>query len=170
MTRDHSVAERALPSGTPVLCLIGGKWTTFRAFAQQITDDILGRLERARRLGTQEMAIGGGKEFPTPDERDGWIADCTNETGLPAARVEMLLDRYGTRARLMAAELGADTPLSSLPRFSRQELVWLIDNERVGSLEDLIRRRTDIAISGDLTAEVEREVASLFEGHRAVAS
>ena len=170
VTRDHSVAERALPSGTPVLCLIGGKWTTFRAFAQQITDDILGRLERARRLGTQEMAIGGGKEFPTPDERDGWIADCANETGLPAARVEMLLDRYGTRARLLAAELGADTPLSSLPRFSRQELVWLIDNERVGSLEDLIRRRTDIAISGDLTAEVEREVASLFEGHRAVAS
>ncbi|MCB1410053.1 MAG: FAD-dependent oxidoreductase, partial [Rhodobacteraceae bacterium] len=31
VTRDHSVAEKSLPSGVPVLCLIGGKWTTFRA-------------------------------------------------------------------------------------------------------------------------------------------
>ncbi len=162
VTRDHSVAEKSLPSGAPVLCLIGGKWTTFRAFSKLVTDDILRRLGRVRTVGTEDMQIGGGKGFPGAEARAEWVAACAKRAGIDAARAGLLLARYGTRAGLLAAGLGADRPLESLPDYSREELLWLIRNERVGSVEDLIRRRTDIAISGRLTDAVQREVEGLM--------
>ncbi|MCV2866720.1 glycerol-3-phosphate dehydrogenase/oxidase [Albidovulum sediminicola] len=164
VTRDHSVSEQALPCGTPILCLIGGKWTTFRAFAEMVTDDILHRLDCARRCRTDQMQIGGGKGYPRPEDRAAWIDRCARETGVPRARAAVLLDRYGTRASRMAADLGADQPLQTLPAYSREELLWLIRHERVGSAEDLIRRRTDIAISGRLTEAVKAEIEALFAG------
>lgn len=170
VTRDHSIAELSLPSGTPVLCLIGGKWTTFRGFSEQAADRVLDLLGHARRRGTAQMQIGGGKGYPAPFERASWIARRSSETGVPEPRIELLLSRYGTRAASIAAELGADEPLGSLPTYSREELLWLIDNERVGSVDDLLRRRTDIAISGSLSEAVREEVSSLFEvGRSAVA-
>ncbi len=169
VTRDHSIAEMSLPSGAPVLCLIGGKWTTFRRFSEQAADKVLQILGRPRRHGTDDMQIGGGTDFPEPPERAGWIARCAKETGVPESRVEQLLDRYGTRATQVAAGLGADRQLDSLPSYSREELAWLIRNERVGEVDDLLRRRTDIAISGCLSDAVRREVSALFDEARAAA-
>lgn len=38
--------------------MIGGKWTTFRAFAEQAADRLLADLGRARRTSTAELHIG----------------------------------------------------------------------------------------------------------------
>ena len=50
----------------PVLSLVGGKWTSWRAFSEQVTDRCLGLLERKRSIDTRRVAIGGGREYP-PD-------------------------------------------------------------------------------------------------------
>ena len=163
VTRDHSIAELSLPDGAPVLCLIGGKWTTFRGFSEQATDRVLKILGRERRCRTEDMQIGGGKGYPADRDRSLWVAGCATQTGIAKDRINDLLTRYGTRAAQIAAALGADTPLKSLPAYSHQELVWLCRNERVGDLEDLLRRRTDIAISGQMSAQVRAEVSTLFE-------
>tara|TARA_Y100000815_G_scaffold34678_1_gene28820 strand:+ start:10018 stop:11595 length:1578 start_codon:yes stop_codon:yes gene_type:complete len=163
VTRDHSIAEKSLADGTPVLCLIGGKWTTFRGFSEQVSDKILTMLARPRLRSTEEMQIGGGKNYPSPETRADWITQCANESGLPIERVGALLKRYGTRAAEIARDLGPDRPLAALPDYSVEELAWIIRNERVGTLDDLLRRRTTIEISGALTPAVRDEITGLYE-------
>lgn len=65
VTRDHSIETLVLPeTATPVLCLIGGKWTTFRRFSEQATDVDLRHLGASRMMSTVGMAIGGGYGMP----------------------------------------------------------------------------------------------------------
>jgi glycerol-3-phosphate dehydrogenase len=50
ISRDHSVVLDP-PAGAralPVVSLVGGKWTTFRALAEEATDSVLGLLKRPR--------------------------------------------------------------------------------------------------------------------------
>ena len=166
VTRDHSIAELTAPGGAPVLCLIGGKWTTFRGFSEQVTNRILQLIGRTRQRTTSDMQIGGGAGYPAPDQRHRWIETHAHDTGVPADRISTLLRRYGTRAARIAAHLGEDRPLASLPDYSREELSWLIQHEQVGHLDDLLNRRTTIAISGALTPEVRREIGALYEQSR----
>jgi glycerol-3-phosphate dehydrogenase len=67
ISRDH--ARRDLPPAPParpwpVYSLVGGKWTTFRAFAEQVADKIFADLGRTRRLPTSEVPIGGREPEP----------------------------------------------------------------------------------------------------------
>ncbi len=163
VTRDHSIADLRLPdSGTPVICLIGGKWTTFRGFSEQVTDRVLELLGRQRQRQTGDMAIGGGKGFPaTPGARADWLRDQAARTGLDPARLDTLLSRYGTRAAEMLDSLRGEKMLRSLPGYSRQELAFLCRTERVQTLADLVQRRTSIAISGELSAAALAECAEV---------
>jgi glycerol-3-phosphate dehydrogenase len=43
---------------------VGGKWTTFRALAEHLTDDVLAELGMERKVSTAKLAIGGGAGFP----------------------------------------------------------------------------------------------------------
>jgi glycerol-3-phosphate dehydrogenase len=63
ISRDHSapVAEPAEGRPFPVVSLVGGKWTTFRGFAEEVADTILSRLGRSRKVSTQKLPIGGGR-------------------------------------------------------------------------------------------------------------
>jgi len=61
ISRDHStrVVEPSDGIDFPVYNLIGGKWTTFRAFSEQVADQILARLGQDRSTTTRDTAIGG---------------------------------------------------------------------------------------------------------------
>ena len=60
----------------PHFCMIGGKWTTFRAFAEHTTDAVLAELGRQRTTGTFDLAIGGGQDYSDEvGDRDGPGAD-----------------------------------------------------------------------------------------------
>ncbi|MDP0930025.1 glycerol-3-phosphate dehydrogenase/oxidase [Paracoccus onubensis] len=162
VTRDHSIVELELSSGIPVLCLIGGKWTTFRGFSEQAADRLLELTGKPRVRKTDDMQIGGGRDYPDAAAREAWIGRRAESSSLAPVRVGTLLSRYGTRLDRMLPELaGGETPLVHLPDYSREELEWLCRNERVITLADLLLRRTAIAISGDLTPEVADEVAGI---------
>ena len=165
ISRDHSIRIDRLPgSETPVLSLIGGKWTTFRGFAEEAVDQVLHLLGRSRRTSTRTMAIGGGTAYPATDTaRNAWIDRLAGETHLPPRRIGDLLSRYGTRAEEIAlwCAAEADRPLRSLPDYSEREIAWLCANELCGTLADLVFRRTTIAITGRLTDEVSAELARL---------
>ena len=154
ISRDHSapVAEPAQGRPFPVISLVGGKWTTFRAFAAEVADTVLARLDRPRRRETDNMAIGGGRDMPDPVGRADWIARVAGETAATPARVALLLDRYGTTGRSIAIAEGADpAPLPGTPDVTRAEIDWIARNEKVAHLEDILLRRTTLAISGRLT-------------------
>jgi glycerol-3-phosphate dehydrogenase len=68
ITRDHHIQEDNL-GNIPVLSLVGGKWTSFRAFSEQVTDRALAFLVRPRKSDTKSLPIGAGKDA-TPIRTD----------------------------------------------------------------------------------------------------
>lgn len=165
ITRDHhiQVVEGDWTGlAFPVYSLVGGKWTSFRAFSEQVTDKALAFLGRARQKSTRELPIGGGRNFPrTPDEMKKYVDGLCAWTGLSAERVRVLCERYGTRAESVAMFISkqADQPLKSLPDFSRREIAFLCQQEHVVHLDDLLLRRTLLAMLGRLTRSAVDELA-----------
>ena len=168
VSRDHSIVEDLLPNtNTPIFAMIGGKWTTFRGFAEEASDKILKLLNRKRLISTQLLQIGGGKNFPkTPADRLAFLTRLQDFV-LDAERCEILFDRYGTHSEAVAQWCCArnDTLLKALPDYSHQEIVFIFRHELVGRLADVIFRRTDIALSGRLTAESLLEIAEIGRTH-----
>jgi glycerol-3-phosphate dehydrogenase len=157
ITRDHEI--EILQAGDehgsmPIHSLVGGKWTSFRAFAEQATDRALGFLGRTRVAGTGDLAIGGGRRYPDNAEgRERWIAGVAGTHGLSAQRAEELFERYGTRADMVAEFLaaGKDTPLANVPGYSRREIGFLTSREKVIHLDDLLLRRSMLAMLGHVS-------------------
>ncbi|MCB0000857.1 MAG: hypothetical protein KDE56_34070, partial [Anaerolineales bacterium] len=134
ISRDHSieVIEPNADVTFPVLNLVGGKWTTFRAFAEQTTDRVLARLGKQRQMSTEDLPIGGGKAYPqSAQARAAWIEGQSKTTGLSNAQIDQLFQRYGTVAALIGAEIaarrdqGADQPLQHAPSYLRGEVDYL---------------------------------------------
>jgi len=61
ITRDHHIQEDLL-GAIPVYSLVGGKWTSFRAFSEQVTDRVLAFLGRRRQKSTLSLPIGRGAQ------------------------------------------------------------------------------------------------------------
>ncbi|KQT86395.1 glycerol-3-phosphate dehydrogenase [Aurantimonas sp. Leaf443] len=168
ISRDHSapIAEPDAGRPFPVLSLVGGKWTTFRGFAEEVADTILARLHRPRTRSTRELPIGGGRAFPLDAaQRAAWIGQVSRRTGLDDERVATLLDRYGTTAEAVAAHRGAWTDAERLPdapEHSCAEIDWIARNEMVLHLEDVVMRRTTLAVTGTLSARTIEAIAAVL--------
>ena len=63
ITRDHHIQEDKL-GNIPVYSLVGGKWTSFRAFSEQATDRALAFLGWQRKTDTKSLPIGTGNTAP----------------------------------------------------------------------------------------------------------
>ena len=165
VSRDHQLRwlESAGTHSFPILALIGGKWTTFRALAEQAADQVLARLEATpRKRSTADVAIGGGVDYPSDTDRQQWLTTRAPAADVDPERLATFLDRYGTRATELAHHLEAgDSPLATLPDYSHGEIAWLTERERVVRLEDLVLRRTPIGLLGELTAERLSELAEV---------
>ena len=153
-----------------MLSLVGGKWTTFRALAEHLSNDVLAELGMERKVSTAKLAIGGGAGFP--DSEDGvqrWIK-AHMSAGRDAARVTGLLTRYGTRAEEVirfldgAAAGEPDRLLHSTRELSTRELEFMAAHEQIGHLVDVLIRRTSLAFRGLVTGELLNEVADILSG------
>jgi glycerol-3-phosphate dehydrogenase len=167
ISRDHSlkITEPGKAVGFPILSLIGGKWTTFRAFAEQAADEAMNRLGMARRDSTADLPIGGGRDHPRGEEDTRrWLEAQQRKTGLPIDRLDPLLRRYGTRA----AEVGAyimqdhDAMLEHVPGYSRREVGFVAQHEKVQRLEDFVLRRSLLAMLGRIDLRALRELSAVI--------
>ena len=166
ISRDHQILTDSPGEKTsyPVLNLVGGKWTTFRAFAEQVSDRVLSYLGKIRVTSTQNIPIGGGRDYPqTAKSMAAWVRYVSEQTGLDEALVERLLGRYGTQAGVIAGYISAapDRPLLELPGWSEREIAYLIMNEYVHHLDDFILRRSKLAMSGQITLPVLEELSQI---------
>ncbi|WP_156761923.1 glycerol-3-phosphate dehydrogenase/oxidase [Microbacterium karelineae] len=157
VSRDYRV-EVDRSQSTPIVSLVGGKWTTFRALGESLSTKVLEILGRGRTASTADRPIGGGRGFPTSDaERRAWIRAHLAGAG---DRAEVLLARYGTRAAEVWAhiEQDHDAPLAD-GALSTRELAWMVEQEHVVHLRDVILRRTSLAFTGHASAQVIDELA-----------
>jgi len=161
ISRDYRVETHRV-AATTVLSLIGGKWTTFRALGEQLSDRVLELLGRDRDVSTDGRLIGGAVGYPTDeDARRAWLDRVT--TTVSRERAAVLLDRYGTDAEAILTRIAThgDAPLRSAPTYSRTEIAHLVATERVVALADIVLRRTSMAFIGLVTRDVLVELADL---------
>jgi len=168
VSRDHSIE---VLSGDwtnlrfPVYSLVGGKWTSFRAFSEQVTDKALAHLGSKRQKDTRSLPIGGGRGYPRdPEELRRQVESLSAWTGVARERLKLLFERYGTRAETIATYMngGTDFVVKGLPDFSLREIVFLAQHEKVCHLDDFLLRRTMLAMLGRVTREVIEELARII--------
>ena len=153
ISRSHFIHR--VDGDPPQLCMIGGKWTTFRAFGEQVSDEVLAFLGRRRLTGTMDRPIGGGRDFPTGAGR--LAALLSQQFSIDRRRSEHLALAYGSRALELMGFCRAradDTPLSENVPITAAEVIWLIRAEHVRHLTDIILRRTTLAITGIIDADL----------------
>jgi glycerol-3-phosphate dehydrogenase len=167
ISRDHYIEIISGNSGIvfPIYNLIGGKWTSFRAFSEEITDLTLEALNLNRKINTLDLPIGGGKDFPKDKQSANlWIENQTNRTGLSPERIKILFERYGTRAEELIDFIisGPDESLDNLPDYSQREIQFITQKEKVVHLDDFLLRRSILAKMGLLSPTLVDEIAIIL--------
>ncbi|MBE9638764.1 glycerol-3-phosphate dehydrogenase/oxidase [Salipiger pacificus] len=148
-----------IDGAVPQICMVGGKWTTFRAFAEQTTDAVLAELVRARVAHTAKLPIGGGRNFP------GSAAlrlELRRDFGVSEERAARMAETYGTRAQdvlAFCAGRADDRPLTSGCTLTAAEIAWMTAHERALHLSDVVLRRSDLAITGQISTELINGIA-----------
>ncbi len=146
----------------PVFSLVGGKWTSFRAFAEQVTDKALAHFGKPRQKSTEDLPIGGGHGYsPDENEQKRQIEGFAAWTGLSRERLQTLYERYGSRTEAVATFINraTDAPLKTLPEYTRREIAFLAQSEKAIHLDDILLRRTMLAMLGRLTKDNVEEIA-----------
>ncbi|GAB4501092.1 MAG: glycerol-3-phosphate dehydrogenase/oxidase [Anaerolineales bacterium] len=164
ITRDHSIKEDRAGQ-IPVYSLVGGKWTSYRAFSEQVTDKILAWLKQPRRAGTQTLAVGGGKDYPRIGlAQIEYIKNIAAETGLGDYIPRNLFERYGMRALEIARFIkqSSSEPLKSLPDWTVGEIRFLTEREKAVRVDDIFIRRSTLAWLGHVTRPAVEEVAQIM--------
>ena len=167
-SRDHHIevlSGEQTKLSFPVYSLVGGKWTSFRAFSEQVTDKVLAFLAKSRLKSTSDLPIGGGRGYSSDaNEQKRQIDGFAARTGLDKERLRVLYSRYGSRTEAIATFIkrAADEPLKSLPEYSRREIMFLVQNEKAMRLDDLLLRRTMLAMLGRVTQEIILELADVM--------
>ncbi|MFE7545626.1 glycerol-3-phosphate dehydrogenase/oxidase [Streptomyces platensis] len=169
LSREHTVAH-PLPG---LVVVAGGKYTTYRVMAKDAVDEAVHGL------------VGG-----PPSASWGRVADCVTEdvplvgaegykalwnarariaarTGLHVARIEHLLNRYGSLTEelleLVVADPSLGEPLTHADDYLRAEAVYACTHEGARHLDDVLTRRTRISIETfDRGTRSAREVAELI--------
>ena len=168
ISRDHSAPVLAPTAQRPypIISLVGGKWTTFRGFAEEVADTCLKRLNHTRRISTRDLGIGGGKGYPAdPTAKSRLIASAAAIGGLNLTRAEELFTRYGTSLISLVAHKSAYTDAIRLPHattYSALEIDWIARSEAVEHLPDLVLRRTTLAVTGALNAADLAQIAQII--------
>jgi glycerol-3-phosphate dehydrogenase len=145
ISRGHSV--RRLQGDVPQIGMVGGKWTTYRAFAEETVDMVLQDLGHPRRASTRDLPIGGGAGYS-----DRLSEDLVARHGLTPARAAHLVDLYGAGADQIASFCAeqSDAPLPG-SQLTEAEILWFIRQEHAVHLADALQRRSPLAIRGELT-------------------
>ncbi|HLI58728.1 MAG TPA: glycerol-3-phosphate dehydrogenase/oxidase [Solirubrobacteraceae bacterium] len=162
LSRRH-VVERPLPGLTTIA---GGKYTTYRVMAADLVDAAARELTDVPPSPTDRIPLLGADGFVSAWRRRLRLAA---EAGLEPATVERLLRRYGDRAGelvgIIAERPELAEPLSGGGGHIAAEVVHACTHEGALRLEDVLERRTRLAITtrdrGTLAAA---EAASLMAG------
>jgi len=148
ITRDHSIKENDLVD-IPVYSLVGGKWTSYRAFSEQVTDKVLNFFDKSRKADTKQLPIGGGRDY-------------VSMKNSPEGKTP-LFTRYGSRCgEVSAYQNEKDTPLKHYPDMTYREVAFLAEKEKVVHLDDLILRRSLMAYLGYLSRPLIGELAGIL--------
>jgi glycerol-3-phosphate dehydrogenase len=144
LSREHLVAH-SVPG---LVVIAGGKWTTYRVMAKDAIDAAVDALDgKIPESTTQDIALVGAEGYQAAWNSRGRISA---KSGLHIARIEHLLNRYGTMADDLLGLIRSDPslaePLPGADDYVGAEVVYAASHEGALHLEDVLARRTRISI------------------------
>ena len=164
LSREHAVAH-TVPG---LVVVAGGKYTTYRVMAKDAVDEAVHGLEgtlgrRIEPCVTENVPLLGADGYQAMWNQRRALA---TRAGLHVARVEHLLERYGTMISevlaLIEAEPGLAAPLTGAEDYLAAEIRYAVTHEGARHLDDVLTRRTRISIETfDRGVAAAPEVATL---------
>lgn len=144
LSRKHAIVVS--PGG--LVSVTGGKLTTFRRMARDAIDATRDRLDT--RPGSQTHRIRIGLTKPVKAVRAD-VADLLRQAGSDPAQAQRLVEAYGDLAPEVAA-LAAGSPALAAPvapgaDVTGAEIRWAATREMAVTLEDVLARRTRLALT-----------------------
>ncbi|HET9141838.1 glycerol-3-phosphate dehydrogenase/oxidase [Actinophytocola sp.] len=163
LSREHAVAE-PVPG---FFVVAGGKYTTYRVMAADVVDAAAAGLGAAVAPSlTRHLPIHGAVGY-----RELWRdrSALAAGVGLPVPTVERLLGRYGSAVGDLVEMIRQDrslaAPLAGADGYLAAEIVYAVTHEGALDLDDVLSRRTRIAIEyPDRGLDAAVEVAGLVGG------
>ncbi|MFE2638888.1 glycerol-3-phosphate dehydrogenase/oxidase [Streptomyces scopuliridis] len=161
LSREHTVAH-PVPG---LVVVAGGKYTTYRVMAKDAVDEAVHGLDqRVAECVTEDVPLLGAEGYHALWNARARMAA---RTGIHVARVEHLLNRYGTLVEelleLIAADPSLGEPLAAADDYLRAEIVYAASHEGARHLDDVLTRRTRISIETfDRGTRSARECAELM--------
>jgi len=144
LSREHLVVH-SVPG---LVVVAGGKWTTYRVMAKDAIDEAVRALDaRIPASVTEDIPLVGAEGYPAAWNRRGRLA---RAHGLPVARIEHLLNRFGVLAddvlALIRERPELATPLPGSEDYLEAEVVYAVTHEGALHLDDVLARRTRMSI------------------------
>jgi glycerol-3-phosphate dehydrogenase len=144
LSREHIVTH-TVPG---LVVVAGGKYTTYRVMAKDAVDAVANALDdRVPQCVTKNIPLVGGEGYHALWNRRKLIA---NRSGLHVARIEHLLNRYGSMItellELVEKDPSLGEELAGTQDYLRAEVVYAASHEGALHLDDVLARRTRISI------------------------
>lgn len=152
----------------PLYSVIGGKLTTCRSLAEESAGTILARLGIEQKANSRDRPLPGGDSYPRDfEQKKSELDRIARRFGIDLRSVATVWSLVGTRTESILSDTstqpgGIDSaclPETSLPRGF---VHWVIVNEWVTTLEDLLERRLMLLYHPDLTRKCLDELARLL--------
>jgi glycerol-3-phosphate dehydrogenase len=167
---DVSREDEIFVSRTGLVTIAGGKLTTHRLIAAEVVDRVarsLVRTAEGRPIGrsrTADLPLPGGS---TPPETLAAAAARSNGHGVARDVIDHLAGRYGGRLDAVLGVVAKDralgAPVIPAQPDPRAEVIAAVESELALTLEDVLRRRTRLALVDPAGgAQAADEVAGLM--------
>ncbi|WP_221250871.1 glycerol-3-phosphate dehydrogenase [Desulfuromonas versatilis] len=148
VSREH----RIYISGSGLISVGGGKYTTYRAVAAEVASLVAERLGRGQGPSlTQRIPLAGGVTGDFHAFRQRRLAALAGDFALAPDQAGRLLDRYGSRTgellELARREPELLQPVCRDSTLLAAEVAFAVDCEWARTPEDILRRRTGLTLT-----------------------
>src|SRR5215469_7200125 len=155
LARDHEVE---LDEKSGLISIMGGKWTTYRAMAEDTINEVEKRLGKAVAPSrTKDHVLAGGEQY-TPEYANSLVM----KFAISVEVAQHLALKFGVRATTLL-ELVSQEPELGRPLVAgfapvRAEVIYSVREEMAMTIEDVLARRTGLQL---LDWKAAREAAAL---------
>jgi len=146
-TKEISRSHKVIISGSGLVSVIGGKWTTYRKMAEDTLSKIINRkMLPVKKCITENLKIHG---YAASEKLSGSLSFY----GSDEKEIE----------KLMAANKSLAEPLSKEVQITVAQVIWAVRKEMARTVEDVLARRTRVLfIDARLANELAPKVAGIM--------
>ncbi len=149
VSREYKIIE--LERG--FIAVIGGKLTTYRSLAKKVVDKLVKkRFKISKKCLTDKVKLPGS-DVEDYDREKKIILRQLEDIGLDKECSEHLLDTYGTRTKQIITIIRENPALkdriSPNKQLIKAEIDYMLENEFVETVQDIMRRRTWLNLEPD---------------------